>query len=84
VSTAEILRSKGDAKSKVTKSARFGVDGRWQILFYANSGSSNGAENSGHISLYLSCEPTPEEKEAGANGKWVREGLFSFMFQLRP
>jgi hypothetical protein len=48
--------SKGDTKSKVTKSARFGADGRWQILFYANSGSNNGPENASHVSLYLSCE----------------------------
>jgi hypothetical protein len=48
--------SRGEQKSSVTKSARFGPDGRWQVLFYANSGSVNGGENSGHISLYLSCE----------------------------
>lgn len=50
--------SKGEAKSKVTKSARFGADGRWQVLFYANSGTggASGSESGGYISLYLSCE----------------------------
>jgi hypothetical protein len=53
------MTSKGETKSKVTKSARFGADGRWQILFYANSGGSAGAvasESGGFVSLYLSCE----------------------------
>ncbi|OBZ68962.1 hypothetical protein A0H81_11068 [Grifola frondosa] len=73
--------SKGDAKSKVTKSVKFG-DGRWQVLFYANSGS---ASSEGHffVSLYLSCEPTAEEKENVVNGKWSRAGLFNFSFEIR-
>ncbi|KIK94340.1 hypothetical protein PAXRUDRAFT_828092 [Paxillus rubicundulus Ve08.2h10] len=70
--------SKGDSKSKVTKSVRFG-GGRWQILFYANSG----VEGGGFVSLYLSCEPTAEEKDSAIDGKWVREGLFKFSFELR-
>ncbi|KZT42659.1 hypothetical protein SISSUDRAFT_1041276 [Sistotremastrum suecicum HHB10207 ss-3] len=70
--------SVGEAKSKVTKSARFG-GGRWQILFYANSGTDGGA----YVSLYLSCEPTIEERENAFNGKWVRDGLFKFVFELR-
>ncbi|KDQ62554.1 hypothetical protein JAAARDRAFT_30458 [Jaapia argillacea MUCL 33604] len=75
--------SKGDSKSKVIKSAKFG-GGRWQILFYANSGTgSSGVEGGGYVSLYLSCEPTAEEKEASLNGKWVREGLYTFSFALR-
>ncbi|KAG1715720.1 hypothetical protein ID866_1436 [Astraeus odoratus] len=70
--------SKGESKSKVTKSVRFG-GGRWQILFYANSGTENGA----YVSLYLSCEPTPEEKDKALDSKWVREGVYKFSFELR-
>ncbi|KAL4080742.1 hypothetical protein J3A83DRAFT_4084952 [Scleroderma citrinum] len=70
--------SKGDSKSKVTKSVRFG-GGRWQILFYANSGTENGA----YVSLYLSCEPTADEKDKALDGKWVREGVYKFTFELR-
>lgn len=71
--------SKGDAKSKVTKSFKFD-GGRWQILFYANSGTST--EPSTYCSLYLSCEPTVEEQEAALNGKWTREGVYTFNFEL--
>ncbi|KAI6042698.1 hypothetical protein EDC04DRAFT_2966012 [Pisolithus marmoratus] len=70
--------SKGESKSKVTKSAKFG-GGRWQILLYANSGTENGA----FVSLYLSCEPTAEEKDKALDGKWVREGVYKFTFELR-
>ncbi|KAG2151344.1 hypothetical protein DEU56DRAFT_777393 [Suillus clintonianus] len=70
--------SKGESKSKVTKSVRFG-GGRWQILFYANSGTEGG----GFVSLYLSCEPTAEEKDNAVDGKWVREGVYKFNFELR-
>ncbi|KAI9462177.1 hypothetical protein F5148DRAFT_982826 [Russula earlei] len=79
--------SKGEAKSKVTKSAKFG-GGRWQVLFYANSGPPypstdvSGAGSGGYVSLFLSCEPTQEEKDAAYNGRWVREGLFRFTFEL--
>ncbi|KAG9040246.1 hypothetical protein FRB95_000175 [Tulasnella sp. JGI-2019a] len=69
--------SKGDQKSRVTKSAKF-YGGRWQILLYPNSGHEGG-----YVSLYLSCEPTQEEKESSVNGKWVREGLFKFSFDLK-
>ena len=87
--------TKGEAKSKVTKSVRFG-GGRWQILFYANSGTEGG-----YVSLYLSCEPTTEEKDNTLDGKyvptcyclylihrvqiirWVRDGVFKFSFELR-
>ncbi|KZO99519.1 hypothetical protein CALVIDRAFT_544516 [Calocera viscosa TUFC12733] len=72
--------SKGDAKSKVTRSVKFG-GGRWQILFYPNSGVTS--DGGGYVSLYLSCEPTAEEKAAAINGKWVREGLYKFSFELR-
>lgn len=74
--------SKGEAKSKVTKSIKFG-GGRWQCLFYPNSGMDSGA----YVSLYLSCEvkllassnipykaatqPTFEEKENAVNGKYA-------------
>ncbi|KAF8584490.1 hypothetical protein K439DRAFT_1346016, partial [Ramaria rubella] len=70
--------SKGEAKSKVIKSIKFG-GGRWQCLFYPNSGMDGGT----YVSLYLSCEPTVEEKENAVNGKWIREGLFKFSFELR-
>lgn len=70
--------SKGECKSKVNKSVRFG-GGRWQILFYANSGTEGG----NFVSLYLSCEPTAEEKENAVDGKWVREGTYKFNFELR-
>ncbi|GAB1521561.1 hypothetical protein RhiTH_004658 [Rhizoctonia solani] len=70
--------SKGEQKSKVVKSAIFG-GGRWQVLFYPNSGHEGG----GYISLYLSCEPTSDEKEKAMNGKWQREGLYKFTFELR-
>lgn len=70
--------SKGESKSKVTKSAKFG-GGKWQILFYANSGTENGA----FVSLYLSCEPTPEERNRALDGKWIREGVYKFTFELR-
>ncbi|KAF8073868.1 hypothetical protein FPV67DRAFT_1479610 [Lyophyllum atratum] len=79
--------TKGESKSKVTKSVRFG-GGRWQILFYANAGTSkegSGASENGYVSLYLSCEPTAEEKEValGDGGRWVREGIYKFSFELR-
>ncbi|KAH7098623.1 hypothetical protein BKA62DRAFT_832360 [Auriculariales sp. MPI-PUGE-AT-0066] len=74
--------SKGDQKSKVTKSSKFD-DGRWQILFYANSGNVSGNETGNtYCSLYLSCEPTPDEEEAALDGKWTREGLYSFTFEV--
>ncbi|KAF8133856.1 hypothetical protein EV363DRAFT_1258331 [Boletus edulis] len=70
--------SKGESKSKVTKSAKFG-GGQWQILFYANSGTEGG----NFVSLYLSCEPTAQEKDSAVDIKWVREGVFKFSFELR-
>lgn len=73
--------SKGELKSKVMKSARFG-GGRWQILFYPNAGITN-AEGHGFVSLYLACEPTAEEKETAVNGKWAREGVYKFGFEVR-
>ncbi|KAI0820427.1 hypothetical protein BC628DRAFT_1330305 [Trametes gibbosa] len=73
--------SKGEAKSKVIKSPRFG-DGRWQILFYANAGIV-GTDGQTWVSLYLACEPTTAEKENAVNGRWSREGLFNFNFEIR-
>ncbi|KAL4261729.1 MATH domain-containing protein [Pleurotus pulmonarius] len=79
--------TKGESKSKVTKSMKF-AGGRWQILFYPNAGPSKdkeGAEAASgtYISLYLCCEPTVEEKEKALNdGKWVREGNYKFSFEL--
>ncbi|KAG9051464.1 hypothetical protein FS837_006640 [Tulasnella sp. UAMH 9824] len=69
--------SEGEQKSKVHKSVPFG-GGRWRILLYPNSGHEGG-----FISLYLSCEPTQEEKESAINGEWVRDGLFKFSFELK-
>ncbi|KAG9095204.1 hypothetical protein FRC07_011129 [Ceratobasidium sp. 392] len=60
--------SRGEQKSKVVKSAVFG---------------GGGHEGGGFISLYLSCEPTADEKEKAVNGKWQREGLYKFTFELR-
>ncbi|PIL22908.1 hypothetical protein GSI_15604 [Ganoderma sinense ZZ0214-1] len=34
-------------------------------------------------SLYLACEPTAAEKDNSVNGKWSREGLFNFGFEIR-
>ncbi|KAF8636008.1 hypothetical protein AX15_000169 [Amanita polypyramis BW_CC] len=77
--------TKGEHKSKVTKSPLFG-GGRWQILFYANSGlpKGEGAEGN-YVSLYLACEPTTEEKDAAIadSGRWVREGVYKFSFEIR-
>ncbi|KAF8549323.1 hypothetical protein OG21DRAFT_609955 [Imleria badia] len=70
--------SKGESKSKVTKSVKFG-GGKWQILFYANSGTEGGS----FVSLYLSCEPMAHEKDNAVDGKWVREGVFKFSFELQ-
>ncbi|KAH0832106.1 hypothetical protein J3R83DRAFT_13015 [Lanmaoa asiatica] len=67
--------SKGESKSKVTKSVKFG-GGQWQILFYANSGTEGG----GFVSLYLSCEVGGTSSIAV---EWVREGVFKFSFELR-
>jgi hypothetical protein len=47
--------TRGDKKSKVSKSARFG-NNRWQILFYANAGQVKEGTEGGFVSLYLSCE----------------------------
>ncbi|EKM79382.1 hypothetical protein AGABI1DRAFT_128536 [Agaricus bisporus var. burnettii JB137-S8] len=79
--------TKGDTKSKALKSPKFG-GGRWQILFYANAGTSketSGSESSGYVSLFLACEPTVGEKEAALkdSGRWVREGVYKFCFELR-
>ncbi|KIM43361.1 hypothetical protein M413DRAFT_444189 [Hebeloma cylindrosporum] len=76
--------TKGDKKSKVTKSIRFG-NNRWQILFYPNAGQTKEAAEGGFVSLYLSCEPTPKEKELALSdsGRWVRDGVYKFSFELR-
>ncbi|KAF9527601.1 hypothetical protein CPB83DRAFT_393844 [Crepidotus variabilis] len=76
--------TKGDKKSKVTKSVKFGND-KWQILFYANAGQSKEGSEGGFISLFLSCDPTAEEKERalGTSGRWTRDGVYKFSFELR-
>lgn len=70
--------SKGESKSKCVKSALFDSH-RWQIFFYPNSGNQVPPHSllaplttlhpPGHeqySSIYLSCEPTADEKEKGA------------------
>ncbi|KAF8964175.1 hypothetical protein BDZ97DRAFT_1904491 [Flammula alnicola] len=67
--------TKGDKKSKVTKSIRFG-NNRWQILFYANAGQTKEGTEGGFVSLYLSCEKSVQFR-------WVRDGVYKFSFELR-
>ncbi|GAA5820780.1 hypothetical protein JCM11251_003157 [Rhodosporidiobolus azoricus] len=50
--------TKGEAKSKCVKSSLFD-EGRWQIFLYPNSGQEQ------YVSIYLSAEPTPAERERG-------------------
>ncbi|GAA5978933.1 hypothetical protein JCM5350_004182 [Sporobolomyces pararoseus] len=52
--------TKGETKSKCVKSPLFD-NSRWQIFLYPNSGHEQ------YVSLYLSAEPTPFEKERGAS-----------------
>ncbi|GAA5957322.1 hypothetical protein JCM3765_000422 [Sporobolomyces pararoseus] len=52
--------TKGEVKSKCVKSPLFD-NSRWQIFLYPNSGHEQ------YVSLYLSAEPTPFEKERGAS-----------------
>ncbi|KAF8608592.1 hypothetical protein BDV93DRAFT_602523 [Ceratobasidium sp. AG-I] len=70
--------TKGTEKSEVIKSDVFG-EGRWQILFYPNSGHEGGAD----ISLYLGAEATQEEKEKAVDEKWEREGLYNISFSIQ-
>ncbi|KAH6912805.1 hypothetical protein BKA70DRAFT_1397844 [Coprinopsis sp. MPI-PUGE-AT-0042] len=77
--------TKGDSKSKVVRSGKFD-NGRWQILFYANAGLPRDHNcPDGCVSLYLSCDPTPQEKESGMadSGRWKREGKYRFSFELK-
>ncbi|KAF8908957.1 hypothetical protein CPB84DRAFT_1674055 [Gymnopilus junonius] len=75
--------TKGDKKSKVNKSARFGND-MWQILFYANAGQTkDGTESGGFVSLYLSCEVKISNVLLIWGFRWVRNGVFKFSFELR-
>ncbi|KAA1067341.1 hypothetical protein PGT21_001715 [Puccinia graminis f. sp. tritici] len=60
--------SKGDTKSKCVKSAFFG-QGKWQVFFYPNSGHDQ------YCSLYLSCQPTPEEFEKAAVYQLTKHSL---------
>ncbi|GAA6064057.1 hypothetical protein JCM10212_006793 [Sporobolomyces blumeae] len=50
--------TKGEVKSKCVKSPLFD-NSRWQIFLYPNSGHDQ------YLSLYLSCEPTPADRERG-------------------
>ncbi|GAA95622.1 uncharacterized protein L969DRAFT_313465 [Mixia osmundae IAM 14324] len=89
--------SRGETKSRCVKSALFG-GGQWQLLFYANAGGTSSAQGTGDLTsnqycaLYLSGEPTAEERERGVreavlNGgnapAWRRDGLFKFSFEVK-
>ncbi|ODO03145.1 hypothetical protein I350_05990 [Cryptococcus amylolentus CBS 6273] len=74
--------TRGEQKSKCVKSAVFGdVDNCWELLFYANSGQS--AQAGDHVSLYLSCVPTPQERGSKLAHQWHRKGLWWFKFEIR-
>lgn len=76
--------TRGEQKSKCVKSAVFGdVDTTWETLFYANSGASNQTAGD-HVSLYLSCVPTSQERNSKLAGQWTRKGLWWFKFEIRP
>ncbi|WVR04439.1 hypothetical protein IAU60_001442 [Kwoniella sp. DSM 27419] len=76
--------TRGDQKSKCIKSAVFGdADNLWEVLWYPNAGTST--QTSGdHVSLYLSCVPTVQERESSIQNKWTRKGLWWFKFEVRP
>ncbi|EIN12541.1 hypothetical protein PUNSTDRAFT_118336 [Punctularia strigosozonata HHB-11173 SS5] len=77
--------SKGEAKAKVIKSAKFDK-GRWQVVLLGTSvlpSALKTFESQGWVSIYLSCEPTPEELELGVDGRWTRQGIYNFQFILK-
>ncbi|WWC59204.1 uncharacterized protein I303_101754 [Kwoniella dejecticola CBS 10117] len=76
--------TRGDQKSKCIKSAVFGdADNLWEVLWYPNAGTSTQTTGD-HVSLYLSCVPTAQERESSIQNKWTRKGLWWFKFEVRP
>ncbi|WWC87241.1 uncharacterized protein L201_002129 [Kwoniella dendrophila CBS 6074] len=76
--------TRGEQKSKCVKSAVFGdADNLWEVLWYPNAGTSTQTAGD-HVSLYLSCVPTAQERESSIQNKWVRKGLWWFKFEIRP
>ncbi|ELU38467.1 hypothetical protein AG1IA_07507 [Rhizoctonia solani AG-1 IA] len=65
--------SKGEQKSKVVKSAIFG--GGCSFIPIADTKVEGISACTSH--------PTSDEKEKAMNGKWQREGLYKFTFELR-
>ncbi|WRT65011.1 uncharacterized protein IL334_001952 [Kwoniella shivajii] len=76
--------TRGEQKSKCIKSAVFGdADSLWEVLWYPNAGTSTQTAGD-HVSLYLSCVPTAQERDSSIQNKWVRKGLWWFKFEIRP
>ncbi|WWD00312.1 hypothetical protein V866_007223 [Kwoniella sp. B9012] len=76
--------TRGEQKSKCIKSAVFGdADNLWEVLWYPNAGTSTQTAGD-HVSLYLSCVPTAQERDSCIQNKWVRKGLWWFKFEIRP
>nr|XP_019047445.1 hypothetical protein I302_04058 [Kwoniella bestiolae CBS 10118]OCF26375.1 hypothetical protein I302_04058 [Kwoniella bestiolae CBS 10118] len=76
--------TRGEQKSKCIKSAVFGdADNLWEVLWYPNAGTSTQTAGD-HVSLYLSCVPTAQERDSSIQNKWVRKGLWWFKFEIRP
>ncbi|KAK8846758.1 hypothetical protein IAR55_005846 [Kwoniella newhampshirensis] len=76
--------TRGDQKSKCIKSAVFGdADNLWEVLWYPNAGTSNQTAGD-HVSLYLSCVPTAQERDSSITNQWARKGLWWFKFEIRP
>lgn len=75
-------------------------DNLWEVIFYPNSGSGTAAgsttgtggssgptpqtEQGVYCSFYLSAVPTEDEKARSIKGKWTRNGLFGFRFEIKP
>ncbi|WVQ84040.1 hypothetical protein IAT38_006185 [Cryptococcus sp. DSM 104549] len=76
--------TRGEQKSKCVKSAVFGdPDNLWEVLWYPNAGTSNQTAGD-HVSLYLSCVPTAQERDSRLANQWTRKGLWWFKFEIRP
>ncbi|WVQ97835.1 hypothetical protein IAU59_004950 [Kwoniella sp. CBS 9459] len=76
--------TRGEQKSKCIRSAVFGdADNLWEVLWYPNAGTSTQTAGD-HVSLYLSCVPTAQERHSCLGNKWTRKGLWWFKFEVRP
>ncbi|WVF70048.1 hypothetical protein IAT40_004835 [Kwoniella sp. CBS 6097] len=76
--------TRGEQKSKCIRSAVFGdADNLWEVLWYPNAGTSTQTAGD-HVSLYLSCVPTAQERDSCLGNKWTRKGLWWFKFEVRP